>query len=601
MVPFSICQLTCSRLAFSSSLPSRKQQCDERGVVEPEKGAWHGNARSEEPQIPFDLDMPEAVRRDPFAPEAAPSLARPAEVLPAPKEQAALIHATVPALTSEQIARLKQAAQEFRRGNPSGGEALSAATTDPNLKLAIEWLALRSLKQSAGFQRITAFLAANPDFPMAQWLRRRAEEALFIETLPAETVRSFFATTPPEMAGGKIALARVLNAAGETKSAEALVREAYRDNKTTAGLRTAIQKDFPGAISASDQRYLAERLIYDGASAEGLRVATGAGPATLRIAQALALSLAESAATAAHLQKLDAAELKQPAVQFARAQLLRRTGKFSEAAEVMAAVPRDADRIVDGDEWWTERRLLARKLLDQGDPQRAYEVAAGHLAESSASVVDAEVHAGWIALRFLKQAGTAARHFAAARSSARTPASIARAAYWQGRAADAGADTMADLHYLAAAGHRHSYYGQLSRDRLGGADGPERQPQLDNGALETAAKSGAFRVIRALIDADALDFAQPLIIDLASTAATPEPLVVLGDLLTQYRQTRLTVVVGKLAMQRGLPLEGHAFPTGGLPEFEATPASAEAAIVIRLPGRRANSTPRRSRMPARAA
>ena len=57
----------------------------------------------------------------------------------------------------------------------------------------------------------------------------------------------------------------------------------------------------------------------------------------------------------------------------------------------------------DVDEWWRERRLLARRLIDLGDPQIAY-----HIVREAAAPANpyyrAEYHfmAGWIALRFLK-------------------------------------------------------------------------------------------------------------------------------------------------------------------------------------------------------
>ena len=61
--------------------------------------------------------------------------------------------------------------------------------------------------------------------------------------------------------------------------------------------------------------------------------------------------------------------------------------------------------LVDGDEWWAERRLITRELLDQGDAATAaYEVASHHGAETPAQQIEAEFHAGWIALRFLDDA-----------------------------------------------------------------------------------------------------------------------------------------------------------------------------------------------------
>src|SRR5450432_4946175 len=76
--------------------------------------------------------------------------------------------------------------------------------------------------------------------------------------------------------------------------------------------------------------------------------------------------------------------------------------------------------------------------------------------------------AGWIALRFLADADTALQHFAHVDDGMTDPITLARAAYWRGRAAEA-AGRLGEMQaqYEAAARHPTAYYGQLARARLG--------------------------------------------------------------------------------------------------------------------------------------
>ena len=86
----------------------------------------------------------------------------------------------------------------------------------------------------------------------------------------------------------------------------------------------------------------------------------------------------------------------------------------------------------------------------------------------SPSQVDAEFHAGWIALRFLDDPQRAAPHFDGDRGGALTPLSIARAYYWRGRAAEAmGEADEATCSTQRAAAYPIAYYGQLAARRLG--------------------------------------------------------------------------------------------------------------------------------------
>ena len=101
-----------------------------------------------------------------------------------------------------------------------------------------------------------------------------------------------------------------------------------------------------------------------------------------------------------------------PAMLFAKAKLLRRQKKFSDAAAIMLKAPTDRAAVIDPDAWWVERRVLSRELVDHGDMKTAYRIAAAHAAESPANAADAEFHAGWYAFRGLNDPKTGAKHFA---------------------------------------------------------------------------------------------------------------------------------------------------------------------------------------------
>ena len=93
------------------------------------------------------------------------------------------------------------------------------------------------------------------------------------------------------------------------------------------------------------------------------------------------------------------------------------------------------------DEWWRERRVLARKLIDLGDAATAYQVVRGAALPAN-PYYRAEFHfmAGWIALRFLEAPTTALEHFAHIADGMSDPITLARGAYWRGRAAEAAGE-----------------------------------------------------------------------------------------------------------------------------------------------------------------
>ena len=125
--------------------------------------------------------------------------------------------------------------------------------------------------------------------------------------------------------------------------------------------------------------------------------------------------------------------------------------------------------------------MIARALLDLDEPRLAFEVCDQTVRpDSSEAQVDAAFHAGWIALRFLNDAPSAAKRFALAAEAAENPLSVARAAYWQGRAAEAMGDSEAAKRFLRASRRVPiAYYGQLAAQRLG--ENPSRLPRAGGG------------------------------------------------------------------------------------------------------------------------
>ena len=125
---------------------------------------------------------------------------------------------------------------------------------------------------------------------------------------------------------------------------------------------------------------------------------------------------------------------------FSRIQLLRREEKFAEAAQLMLSAPKDPNRLYNVDEWWIERRLLSRKMLDTGENRTAYLIARdAALPARDIYKTEQEFTAGWIAFALSGDPATAAQHFARIGVGSVNPTTLARAGYWQGRAAEAAA------------------------------------------------------------------------------------------------------------------------------------------------------------------
>lgn len=530
-----------------------------------------------------DVDAPIAFP----LPDAAVTPAAPVPELPDP--------ARLSRSGQTDIDALRQAVDAYRKGRVSEGDRLRDGFKDPAARALLEWVAIRA-GAGIGFERTVSFTRANPDWPAGALLRRRAEEALLTEKKSPALVRAFFAAAKPASTPGKFALALAFKADGMPEDAANLVRDLWRGETFGKSLETRILDAFPGVITRVDHRYRMERTLLKEDWETAGRAAGHAGGAYATLVRARRAVEDKSSGAAAALNAVPPSLRNDSSYLMSRAQFLRRADKAAEAAVVMAGAPTNPEVLADGDEWWVERRIVARKLMDLGEAKAAYQVASGHSARTVEKRIEAEFHAGWIALRYADDAAAAARHFAIASGIAETPISQARAAYWQGRAAEAlGGPESAKPFYQRAALQPIAYYGQLARVKLGEASLPLRGVvPLDSAARAAFDDRLCIRALRLLEAASLKDLALPLYIDTASRLTDPAEITALGDLAVEMRDSRALVAVGKLAVQRGLPLDAHAYPTIGIPAYEASSAVplVEKAMVFAIARQESQFDPR---------
>ncbi|HXW71808.1 MAG TPA: lytic transglycosylase domain-containing protein [Methylocella sp.] len=517
-------------------------------------------------------------REDEIAADNTPFAKAPADLTP--QNMPLLPELVSPAI--HDIPDLTQGLLFYKAGALAQGDAIAAAAQDNIVKTALQWVALRNFPREAGFERLQAFMLAHPTWPALDWLRKRSEESLYGDHKSTALIKSYFSGVEPETAAGKLALARVLMDDGKPDDAALLVRQVWRDADLNATIEAKVRSDFGAFLGRTDHKYRADRLLYKNQAAAAFRAAALAGPDVLALARARAAVVADEASDRL-LAKVPAALRADPGYVFALVHKLRHADKIQAAVEALLRAPRGPAALIDGDEWWIERRLLARKLLDQNDAATAYKICAEHSASSHEMQLEAEFHAGWIALRFLNDPVRAAKHFDTLAKLAETPMSRARANYWQGRAAEASsgdnAISAAREYYEKAAAFPASYYGQLARGKLGLSGLPIRA--ISDEARDDE-RDDSIKVAELLFAAGEKDLAAPLVFEAARHLADESQVAALASLVARLHDAHLSLSVGKILGQRGIPVDTLAFPDYGVPSYTPLQNSAATSVVYSI-------------------
>ena len=469
----------------------------------------------------------------------------------------------------------------YRGDKIAEGDQIADKIAQPTVRAALEWVALRNDPVKVSLARLDAFQTAHPDWPAKTWFRHQAEVRVF-HVADAKTVERFFATQPPVTALGKFALAKALKMDNQGAEGAKLARALFRDSDLTPFLEGRLKAEFGNEITKSDYKYRADRMLYKDQIGAALRYAALAGPDVVALEKARATIIADVPSDKA-VAAVPEALRKDPGLILGEVQRLRRADKLMEAANLMQSAPRDPALLIDGDEWWTERRVLARRLLDNGNINAAYVICATHSAVSNEAKVEAEFHAGWIALRFMNDPLRATYHFGQAAKLAETPTSVARIAYWQGRTAESSsapdAIGKADTFYRKAAVYGSTYYGQLARKLLGITTDPVQDPARE--AVGTQ-RDLAIQVVELLYAAGEHEAAYALAIDAAKTLNDPKQIAALATVIQNQGDAHLALTIGKIVGQRSIPVDNLAFPTFGIPHYDELQNSAAPPIVYSI-------------------
>ncbi len=536
------------------------------------------------------------------APAAAAAPAKtviPSPYKPSPEETAHLARydeaikaARATPVSDADAATLREAIKAIANHKLDDAQRHRSRIADPIAAKIVDWYRLRG-----GYGTVAeyqAFLAANPAWPERRLMTQRLEEALFTQGGNADDIRGVFKKSGPDHAAGFAALASSELARGNVEGARRHAAKAWRELSLGAKLEAGFLDRFGKLLTVADHKARLDRLIIDDVRWQGQRNERAAivrrllpllPEAERKKAEArLAVFLQKDGARAL-IEAAPAGEQPDWGFTFHKIQSLRRADRIDEAAKLMLTVPTTAGALNNNDEWWIERRTMAYAALRKGKPTLAYEMVheAGPLTVNPRK--DQAFMAGWLALRYLKNAKQAKAHFEVMREAADGPLSRAKANYWLGRTMDALKDkTAAAEFYREAARDPDTFHGQLAMQKV---DPGRRSYPVSLPAAPTAEEIRRFNgldAVKALVIADKakLDRAisRTFITHLRFHFDSEAELAMLAHMAEALGDTQLAVRTAKSGVAERKNLIYYAYPVHPFPAYSPLRKPPEPAFLL---------------------
>ncbi|MEM9277682.1 MAG: lytic transglycosylase domain-containing protein, partial [Pseudomonadota bacterium] len=436
-------------------------------------------------------------------------------------------------------------------------EGMRAGSLDRKI---LAWAIALSGKDGVRSATITKIAKDLPDWPGQTGMRRNAERAMAKENISANAVVNAFSNTTPQSVEGAILLSRAYLDLGQKQKANQIIAPYWRNETLTKATERKVLDRVGAALTRADHRFRMHQLLYRDRATAATRIAGRAEQVSLAKARAAALRKSPKAATL--IETVAPSSKRDTGYDFARIEHARRSGDYEKAADLLLKAPRDQRKLVDPDEWWVERRIVSRQMLELGKFRKAYRLAAEHSAQSPSDIAEAEFHAGWYALRFLKDKTVARRHFSNVLNVSKRPISQARGHYWLGRASSS---TEARKHYTEAAKHGGTFYGQLAAVELGTRNLTVDRPRPSASDRNRLQNRELYRAIKRLEGTGYAWRADPVYRHLARVLPSPGELAILSADAERQGKFSLSLQIGKIAFGRGLEVDTLSWPIGAIP------------------------------------
>ena len=504
---------------------------------------------------------------------AAPALYAPTgQALAEPKVSGLAIQATKLALKGNFV----EAGQVARRSDDQAA-----------IKL-VELLYLRDHPNDAGYRRIMDFLNAAPKWPLTESLMKRAERSLYVNAEPAQLILDHFAKRQPVTPEGSLALARALIANGDRDAARKHVLSVWYNAGIDAALEKSVSGEFGELLGADDHKKRMWRLVYAQETNGAIRAAKRL-PGEYQKAAAVAQKLLRGEAGAdKKYSALPAAMREAVGMKYALTRFYRKKENYSKARAILTTIPGDAAKMGDAEAWWTERRIVARHSIgrnNKGNAKAGYQIARAHGFAKGEEAIEGEFLAGWIALRYLKDADTALNHFGKLANIAVTRTEKARASYWTGRALEtAGRKGDAKSAYQDAAQYSTVYYGQLARDKIGLGKVPE---EIGSGEASEAAnakidKDEVVRAFKMVSEAGGRNDLYMFLWAFANRFNSTDEMNAVASIAWSEGGATMAVRLAKASSQRNIDIDSWGYPVRALPEWKQIGKGIERPLVFAL-------------------
>lgn len=452
------------------------------------------------------------------------------------------------------------------KGEYSKANSLARQNGSKSLINFVRWHEIRLASYNLGFYEIYEFMKENPSWPEQEKMQSRLEEALNLK-VPFNLIYDYFSQNQPKSGRAKfyyaMAIEKLDSEAGSNKKDEQLIQKlaisAYETGIFSNDEQEYFTKHFMKYITQenvvnrtnflidkdrlSEAKTLLNSIKGDEKSYLTARIQIRQGNKGFKIAEILA--------------QVPLKYKNQPGLLWDQSQVYKKAKVpyYQNILEHLSGTMPYSCLV------WTDTKSYIRDLIQDKKYHLAYSLAKNNGCENSADASDGQWLAGWIALRFLHQPQQALQHFEKMYYTVTYRVSLARAAYWSGRALDELNDKQkAGQWYEKAGKYFDTFYGQLANHHLHGKNKLAFDNLNNLKYNENITKNELFTIAQYAYNSGYEDVAAKFLKQLVKTTKNKDDLYSILKSVDKFGNTRFTVELAKHAAKQDLLVEQYLYP-----------------------------------------
>ena len=356
-----------------------------------------------------------------------------------------------------------KAISEMKKAKWTSALKTAKKAKDKSIYNFIQWRHLLTKGNQASYYEYKTFIDKNEDYPRIGRIKYLAEHKLSTNNVSPKKIIDSFSSSEPLSGFGKMILGESLILTGNKEKGVRLIKDGWINAELTKSELRFYRKKFKKYLNADDYIKRADYLAWSNKYWDLKRLLRYLPKDYELLYNARQLLMSKSYGVDNAISKVPDKFKNDSGLNYDRLKWRRKRGRVDSSVEILLNIKNTKNYLVRPDKWWVEREIISRSLIYKKKYELAYKISSNHGMVEGPDFAAAEWMSGWIALSFLDDPLLAKDHFENFYNNVGYPISVARGAYWLGRAyKKLGYKELSNKWFNEAANYLTTYYGQLA-------------------------------------------------------------------------------------------------------------------------------------------